>query len=350
MNFKSYWIIKYLIFTINKLIYRCPGSVILLVLIPLKSRLIIAEFIKRYDESQTIKLYYDTSISPPTYGDFLNFVMLGRFFALSGKTVKIQILDTGPRKGRYNIDLHAHRAILTEYANIAQDLLPKNTEIEVTKKLVLLNSEITFNSRVIYLYAPKIMQILNKYYGWKIPFNFFLSGKTKSSNQPYIAWGLRHGQWSGKRNTEFNEILSDYRTLRHFFPEHRIMVLTTKDGWSKYKKVLEQADCTANKKINNKKIICQPVFGFHKAMNFLLGADFYFHRKGSGLGTVANYSDVPYLLLANEHNYEFNFLQKSYVGINRKNQKFIVIKHKNKNFSIYSELNKLVKANGFVKN
>ena len=350
MNFKLYRIPEYLILIVNKLIYKCSSPVKLLLLIPLKSRLIIAEFMKKYDESQIIKLYYDTSISPPTYGDFLNLVMLGRFFALSGKTVKIQILDTGPRKGTYKIDLHTHRAILTEYTNIAQDLLPKNTEIEVTKKFVLLSGEIAFNSRVMYLYAPKIMQILNKYYGWGIPSNFFLSVKTKSSNQPYIAWGLRHGQWSEERNAKFNEILSDYKMLRHFFPEHRIMVLTTKDGWSKYKKVLEQVDCTVNKKINNKIIICQPVFGFHKAMNFLLGADFYFHRKGSGLGTVANYSNVPYLLLANEHNYEFNFLKKSYVNSNSKNQKFKLIKRKNKNFSIYSEFNKLVKANSFIKN
>jgi hypothetical protein len=349
MNFKSNRITKYLIFIVNKLIYKCPAPVRLFVLIPFKSRLIIAEFMKRYNESQKIKLYYDTSISPPTYGDFLNLVMLGRFFALSGKTVRIQILDTGPRKGVYNIDLHTHRVILTGYMKIARDLLPKNTEIEVTKKLALRNDEITFNSRVVFHHAPKIMQILNKHYAWEIPSNFFLSGKTKSSTQPYIAWGLRHGRWSEKRNAEFNEILSDYRTLRHFFPKHRIMVLTTKDGWSKYKKVLEQADRMANKELNSKKIICQPVFGFYEAMNFLLGADFYFHRKGSGLGTVANYSDVPYLIIANEHNYECNFFQKSYVSINNENQKFKVIKHKNKNFSIYSELNKLVKANSFIK-
>jgi hypothetical protein len=347
MNFKLNRVTKYLIFTVNKLIFKFPSVVRIFVVNPIKSMIIVTKFMKMYDGSQVIKLYYDTSISPPTYGDFLNLVMLGRFFALSEKTVKIQILDTGPRKGVYNIDLHTHGRILTEYVNIAQDLLPKSTEIEVIKKFVLRKDEITFNSRVMYSYAPKIIQILNKYYAWKIPSNFFLSRKTKSSNQPYIAWGIRHGQWAEKRNTEFNGILSDYRMLRHFFPEHKIMVLTTKDGWSKFKKVLEQADCTSIEELNNKKIICQPVFGFQKTINFLLGANFYFQRDGSGLGTVAHYSDVPYLLLAKEHNYEFNFLQKSYISINGKNQKFKLMK--NKNLSIYSELNKLVKANRFIK-
>jgi hypothetical protein len=346
MNFKSNRITKYLIFTVNKLIFKLPSAVRVFVLNPIKSRVIVAKFLKTYDGSQVIKLYYDTSISPPTYGDFLNLVMLGRFFALSEKTVKIQILDTGPRKGVYNIDLHTHRRILTEYMNIAQDLLPKNTEVKVIKRFVLLNNEITFNSRVLFSHAPKIIQILNKYYAWEIPSNFFLSGKIKPNYQTYVAWGIRQGQWSEKRNTEFNEILSDYRMLRHFFPEHKIMVLTTKDGWSKFKKVLEQVDPTTNKKLKNKQIICQPVFGFHQTINFLLGANFFFQRNGSGLGTIAHYSDVPYLLLAKEHNYEFNFLQKSYIRINNKNQKFKLIKYKK--FSFYREFNKLVKANSLM--
>ena len=345
MSLKRYFSLKNLSFLANRLISKFPNLARLFVIDPIKSRIIVAKFIKSYDQTQNIKLCYDTSISPPTYGDFFNLVMLGRFLVLSGKTVKIQILDTGPRKGVYNIELEAHRRILREYKGIARKLLPKNTEIEIVKKFVLLNNEATFNSKVVFSHSPRIIQILTKHYAWKMPSNFLLLKKLKSINQPYIAWGIRHSQWSEKRNAEIKEVLNDHKVLRDFFPKHSIMVLTTKEGWNKYKKVLEQADRISLKNSDKVKIYCQPVFGFSKTIEYLLNANFYFQRYGSGLGTVAHYSNVPYLLLAKEFNYEFNLFQKSRLGINYKNQKFRMYKYKH--FSLYFELNKLFKAKEF---
>lgn len=346
ISLKRYFNANSLSLFADRLIFKLPYFARLFVIDPIKSRIIVAKFIRSYDQSQKIKLCYDTSISPPTYGDFFNLIMLGRFLVLSGKTVKIQILDTGPRKGVYNIELEAHRRILREYKAIARNLLPKNTEIEIATRFVLLNNEMTFNSKVMFRHSPRIIQILVKHYAWKIPSNFLLSKKAESINRPYIAWGIRHSQWSEKRNSEIKEVLNDHKVLRDFFPKHNIMVLTTNEGWNKYKKVLKKADRILLKNSDKVNIYCQPVFGFSKTVEYLLAADFYFQRHGSGLGTVAHYSNVPYLLLAKEYNYEFNLFQNSLLGINIKNQKFRM--NRFLPFSLYFELNKLFKAKSIL--
>ena len=339
MKIKNDGFLKYLRIKIDKLIYKFPTFLHMYIINPLKTKFIVSNFLKVYDHNKVLKLYYDTAISPPTYGDFLNLLMLGRFFALSGRKVKIQIVNSGPRKGNYKINLRTHNAILSEYIAIGKKVLPKNIGIEIVKKFTLLDNEVTFDSKVMFFHAPRVIHILTKHYFWEMPSNFLLLKKDKKLIRPYITWGLRYGAWHQSRNTEANEIIKDYKMLRSLFPNSHIMVLTTNKGWYKISKVLKEFHDDSSFSSDQRKIVCQPHFGFSKAIEYLVESNFYFQRNGSGLGTVAHYSNTPYLLLASERNYEYSLFQKSYIKAQKSQQKFKVVKIKD--YDCYKDIEKL---------
>ncbi len=49
-------------------------------------------------EQASIQIFYDNLVSPPTYGDFLQVVMLARYLKASGADVIFTIIDNGQRR------------------------------------------------------------------------------------------------------------------------------------------------------------------------------------------------------------------------------------------------------------
>ena len=70
------------------------------VYIRLRTRLNLRRFLIDLNSSKTpvIRLVYDCGDSPPTYGDFVTVVLLGRFLGYSGYQIRFTILSQKRRK------------------------------------------------------------------------------------------------------------------------------------------------------------------------------------------------------------------------------------------------------------
>jgi hypothetical protein len=288
----------------------------------IKAHLLVAQFSKTFNEKKTIVLTYETAISPPTFGDFLNLVILGRYLILSGKRVKIRIIDTGPRKGIYNLKDSDHRFILKEYLRISNRILGNEETTTIEPLMVLASNEIAFNSRVMFSHAPKVMGILRRWYGWTIPIDFLLSSNKNLKQKPYVTWHLRAGVWDKDRNSNLYDLIQGYTYLRKNFPNYSIMIITAKKDWPRFSKAIKSIHDFLFDNSSKLNILPQPRYGFANTISLILKSEFYYQYNGGGVGTIAHYSNIPYLIIAKNSNYEFNFFGKSYIGLRHPQQKF----------------------------
>lgn len=292
----------------------------------IKAHLLVAQFSKAFNDKKTIVLTYETAISPPTFGDFLNLVMLARYLILSGKRVKIRIIDTGPRKGIYNLKDSDHHFILKEYLRISNRILGNEETTTIEPVMGLATNEIAFNSRVMFSHAPKVMGILRRWYGWTIPIDFLLSSNKNLKQKPYVTWHLRAGAWNKDRNSNLYDLIEGYKYLRKNFPNYSIMIITEKKDWPRFSKALQSIHDSLFDNSSKLNILPQPRYGFANTISLILKSEFHYQYNGGGVATIAHYSNIPYLIIAKNSNYEFNFFGKSYIGLRHPQQKFTRLK------------------------
>lgn len=269
----------------------------------------------------TLRLVYDNAVSPPTYGDLFNVIMLGRFLACDGHQVDFCFLDDSERRSDWgDLDLASRNAFLQDQLALAEYLLPASANVHLARSMSEIPSSpeapptFTFwakkvaNGDGIYLWAPFLIRTLTLDREQKtLPQGFLLTQEefgsalaSRSSSAPYVAWHVRKALWGEDRDTVDESIVADYSELRTLFPRHEILILSSKNGVEYALGVLARSGLADEIEAGGLRVYGQPEDRFINAVKYLLGAEFYFQRTGGGIGQAAVFSSVPYLYISGD--------------------------------------------------
>jgi len=274
------------------------------------------------DPDARIRLVYNNSCSPPTYGNFVEVVMLARYLSLIGFTVDFVVIygEKGTLDWEHRgLNTHQEDDFVQEQVALANYLLPEAVSVHLmedsegqtgfalpeasfTLFKAKVESEVNITAQCVYLLHELVQAS-----GSSPPSGFLLDrsqfsvpANAYSRSRPYVVWHVRRGIWDQERNPGAMILCEDFAELRRSFPNHTIMVLSTDSGIEFTKEVLARHGCTLNWETGGPILEGQPDSGFIAAIPWLLGADFYYQRLGGGIGIIALFSDIPYLMLLND--------------------------------------------------
>jgi len=296
----------------------------------------VKNFINELNKSQGthIHIVYNNADSPPTYGDFMISVMLGRFLALSGHQMSFTILDAARRDDWKDLAEKDQEILVQEHLRLAEFLLPTSVRVKVVQEFTQKATELILNSASFYGSAPYFLDLLITKYKWKIPQDFLLTHEKNIDMKPYIAWHIRRGLWDSRRDSTSASIQSDFQILRNRFPNHSIMLFSNTAGLNNAYLALTGRDEVRISEIDGVQLLPQPVPGFQNAIPYVLAADFYFQRSGGGLGIIPMFSSVPYINICPDKTYFHGRNGHSIVPWADDNQLFIYTKDNIHSFSI----------------
>ncbi len=279
-----------------------------------------------------LDIQYDTSTSPPTYGNFMEVVMLCRYLIEEGYEVRFELMDD-PEKRRQdwsNLEPAQQQELLMEFNTIANKLIPA----PLHKRLAPSHGWQPSTKVTWYQVSPYLLHLLYKRSNPARSNSFLLTMNDFAVNsphtsiyEPYIAWHIRHNLlWGKDRNSTRSSIISDFLTLEKAFPERAIVILSTPGGVSMALDVLAQEGFTSEKRKGGAGVRGQKKIGFLETIPVALGAEFYFQRLGGGMGIGPIFSSLPYLILSNTKSYYFNHTGTKLVSWATSAQRYVVRK------------------------
>jgi hypothetical protein len=254
-------------------------------------------------------------------------IMLARLLAFQARHVKFIFLDDSKRRDDWNeLNQLQQEAFVREQLELARYLLPINANVQLSRpnkdfmdQLVLNNHFTIFADKIrertaIYGFAPYFLQVLSNGRWPTLPEGFLLGRNTPGTSSPkiqaigpYLVWHVRQGLWSNERDTTAAEIESDFAELTTLFPHHNVMVMSSRSGIDFAMNVLSNASQLRNGAMPATKVFAQPEDGFINTIPWVVGADFYFQRRGGGVGQIAIFSTVPYLYISNDRSAAASF-------------------------------------------
>ena len=289
------------------------------------------------NEQASIQIFYDNFVSPPTYGDFFQVVMLARYLKASGADVIFTIVDNGYRRHDWEtLDLDEQVSLVQDQVELASKLL--DAEIEVLTETPNSSSYIVFGANVlarlaIYDKTPLLLNKLIETSEEPLPADFLLpiswgmelGQDLNLQGVPFVAWGIRKGVWGLDRDNTQEQVITDFRDLRKLFPGHRILLLSTPNGIEWVLSILHESgdlDSSANEA---QLLFPQPTPGFINAIPWVLSADEYFQKEGGGMGIVPIFSEVPYLIVSKYQgiHYQHQFHGEKVVAWASPRQRFV---------------------------
>ena len=272
------------------------------------------------DSGTTVRIVYDNRVSPPTYGDLFIVIMLGRWLALEGRGVEFVIVDTPERRGDWDdLNRNQQEAFVQDQVGLARSLLPANTSVHLVHSLgepenpharehqFTLYEDHVSRSQPIYNLAPRLLRELARSRRLELPLGYLLSpetidaqAQTAKHRQRYIAWHIRKAHWEAARDSTDSDIESDFVQLRTLFPHHDIVILSSAEGIRHAIEVLSRTELMSAQRDTNTQVFGQPQSGFLAAVSWAAAADFYFQRRGGGVGAVPTFTSVPYLQVSGD--------------------------------------------------
>jgi hypothetical protein len=254
---------------------------------------------------EPIEVTFDTTNAPPSYGDFLNVVMVARFLLKSGCDVAFRIRDVGERRSDWaDLTPAQQEAHLTDCLAIARAMLGDGAAVERVDTALAGDgsappSPLEGFEDPAYILAETIFHVLMDEREWPLPSGFLLTAQDFAvpahlPTGPYLSWHVRRGVWDRGRDTTASGVLTDIQQLREAFPGQRFMLFSSPAG------VEFAIDQLARSSGGAADVIPQPEAGFLSAAPYVLESDLYFQRRGGGLSQFAVYSAMPYLIL-NDH-------------------------------------------------
>ncbi len=258
-----------------------------------------------------VMLVYDNLASPPTYGDYLYVILLGRYFIAQGVKLHFIIVD-----GEYRQDW-----------NDLQDIQKQNFVIEQLKVAeVLLDSSLVKIERISWnSLQQRIASSLSAYLSFSINiknrdpiynhcFNVLnqllrhkkasllddvlfsydeLSSKVKLvlPKKPYIAIGCRYSEkWGIERNLSDADFINCYLQLAKRFPDHNVMIISDTVGCRYFSDLAHKHAYD----VITSKDYSQTFLGDGA---LILKSNFFFQLRGGGISTFAMFSKIPYKLI-----------------------------------------------------
>ena len=289
-----------------------------------------------------IRVVNDNAVSPPTYGNFFEVVMLARFFAASGCHVEFEILERHGRRADWGeLDAISQANFANDQVSLARQILPGYTRQHMwpstqrplgsttsSPALTVFSKE---GDPAVYAATPYLLHVLLTEHKWSIPAGYLLDAaafpipvKALVPKQPYVAWHIRRSSTGPERNTTDGAIMSDFLQLREAFPRHSIMLFSTPNGVIDALQILSAEGLISDMEREGLAVVGQPETGFVSAIPWILGADFYFQRFGGGMGIVPIYSTMPYLQINNWESYYYGFNQNRLVPWAQENQRYVI--------------------------
>ena len=264
------------------------------------------ERIVRYKD-QIIYIVCDNRISNPTYGDFLYFAYLSRYFVLKGIEVKFIFLEDDNKEWKKYLPDKEIRNFKKEQIILINNIgkiKKKNIYFSTYKDLLKIKSnkhKIIFKDKVfsniqIFDRLLDFLNIVMSYENKKFLQKFLLNKKEFSTPKkilkikPYISWHLRYNKKWGNYNNSKPEVKLIFNKLNSRFKNKKIIIISDRDGCNFAKKILKK-----NKNIYYSKDVTT---NFFEDMILLVNSDFYFQYKAGGIYNVALFSTVPYKVIA----------------------------------------------------
>lgn len=275
------------------------------------------------DDAPPINIVYDTRANPPTLGDALTIMMLARYLAGFDLQVKFTIKNHYNRADWRGLSRMEQDRVVSEWRRLAYNVLPTKVVINTRDREVRASeninddAEIPGNEHTLFRAAcedgrsicallPVLLfrELPNRIK--RLPGDYLLTlsnwkdapdvlRNADRPYPPYVAWHVRRHPYQNRRNPSSQHIISDYLTLRSSFPEHLIMIFSTPDGVDfALSSIRERGLLTGAEK---EMTIGQPATDFVSAIPWVLGSDHYLQRLGGGLGQVAIFSQVPYVIV-----------------------------------------------------
>ena len=260
---------------------------------------------------QKVAIVYDYSISPPTFGDYFDVVMLARYFVTLEINVDFVIIDGQYREDWRLSDKKTQNEMKLMHLKTAKLILDKSyTNIEVLqwtefkkKYFDLADSQFCFPGRdgilartiPLYAHAYNVTNYLCADHDKDFIDKFLLSYemlidkvKVKMPTKPYITWGCRYSKlWGKERNLTESEFLKIYLVLRSLYPNHEIMVVSDMIGCEYFKSIASQNNiqCLFSKDYSNNL--------FNDGV-LILGSAYFYILRGGGISVFPQFSRVPH--------------------------------------------------------
>lgn len=284
----------------------------------------------------TIVVKYDHSSSPPTYGDYLTILLIARFISMSGYKVRFEIIDVNRFGAVWGaLSIKNQDLFVLDQIKLAEKFLNENCQIIIKGKFsdelmpvnqksnVLPSNDIEVYSNEFYQWAPYFLHLLIKKHNWKIPKGFLLKSIKVKPAGNYVAWNVRKAKWANDRDTDVDSLLQDFSELRELFPDHSIMIISDQEGIDFAVSELNRFEPTFSSMLANGRISIQPDAGYLGAIDWVLSSNIYFQRSGGGMGIVAIFSSVPYVIYSIEKtNFFGHYRNRKIAPWSTKNQIF----------------------------
>jgi hypothetical protein len=288
-----------------------------------------------------VQLIHDNGCSPPTFGNYLETLLLARYLSVYGLSVEYVLISTKILPIDWKIRGMSHNdknEFIMEQLKLAKLILPKRVNFRTCHNYKLPNSK-----NVFILFKDKIrlkeinsisnisiyyLMIMHKFKYLK-PFLLDYKKSTKNLNifggKSYICINFREGIWDLERNNNLDLFLSDITFLSLKYPKNDIVILSNPSSLIRLKNKLNLSKTYQTFEKKKRQILFQPEKGFTAAAKIVLGSEFYFQRNGGGMGMISIFSKIPYLIVMREVAYLENIRRGSrVVPWANENQKLLV--------------------------
>ena len=280
-------------------------------------------------KNKNICIVCDNRNNNHTFGDFLYFAYLARYFVLKNIEIKFFFLEEENnewKKYLTNKEIKKFKKEQLDLVNKIGKIKKKNIiftsyenflKNESNKKKIIFRKQIFSNTKIF----DRLLDLLNIIIDMedKKFLNSFLLNKKEfkkpkkiTKMKSYITWHIRFNKrWGNYTNSE-DDLNFIYKKLQFKFKNKKILVISDKEGcnfakniFKNYKNVFYCKDMTNN---------------FFEDIILLLNSDFYFQYKAGGFLNVASFSSVPYKVITWRSPFNEPWSKKKFVSWQLKSQ------------------------------
>lgn len=286
---------------------------------------------------QRAVLVYDNSVSPPSYGDFINVLMIGRFLVAHHVDVELILTNSGFPSFYSNLlgEDQLQEFVENEKRIATAFVLDIKIDICSSQELRLLLSQYEMEGK----YLVFRDYVLNQLTIYDLAFDFTKKMLANSSrairdltlfsknsifvNNPilpeskYISFTCRWNEsWSQHRNMTTELFLNLVNLLRIEFPSHDLIAVSDQKGCDHFRNIANrnQLRCSFSKDYSD---------SFLGDVALVLNSDVFVQIRGGGIGTVPLWSDLP-LLFFSRISSERSLLSRRTAQLRDRSQQFIV--------------------------
>ena len=275
-----------------------------------------------FSKNKNLIITYDCKVSPPTYGDFLRYLMIAKYYKIKKRNV-VFIIITGEYRGGWKRlkdkkGIISHLKVLTEiykfvFGNTKNLKLLNWKEFDEYRKKnnfnVLFNLETLMRKPTYFLSTFFLNKKIKKEKEEFI--NKFLFKKKKIKNKnfqkdfknfKFITFSARFypKPYSQIRNIDYENFLKSIRIIKKRFLNYKILIISDDYGCSLLKKFSrkKKLDLKFSKNYSNTYI---------DDGNLILNSNLNIQYVGGGICEFAIFSKVPYLHYTSFYDHAINF-------------------------------------------